>query len=136
MAKSVEIKIPSDIEFRVIGNAFGLLIASAGLLAGEMVRMRSIDYWLDDIVPLVLLIWMGLKLYRNFLSTMTAYQGVSPPESVMRERHIREALKSEPAAVAQIAANTGYTTEQVIDEVAKRIEAKKAEALKKDKFTN
>ncbi len=74
MAKTAEVKIPDDIEYRVIGNAFGLLIASAGLLAGEMLRLRSFDYWLDDIVPLLLLIWMGFRLYRNFLSTMNAYQ--------------------------------------------------------------
>lgn len=136
MAKSVEIKIPDDIEYRVIGNAFGLLIASAGLLAGEMVRQRSFDYWLEDIVPLLFLVWMGFRLYRNFLSTMNAYQDYVPSAAVVRERQIRETLKSEPAAVAQIAAKTGFTADQVVAEVAKRIEAQKAEAMKKNKFTN
>lgn len=112
---------------------FGLLIASAGLLAGEMVRMRSFDYWLDDIVPLSLLIWIGFRMYRNFLSTMNAYQGMTPPAAVIRDRSINEVLKSEPVAVAQIASKTGYTAEQVVAEVAKRIEAQKAEALKKNK---
>ncbi|MDD2897550.1 MAG: hypothetical protein PHI31_02435 [Desulfuromonadaceae bacterium] len=133
MAKTVEIKIPGDIEFRVISNAFGFLIASAGLMAGEMVRLRSFDYWLDDIVPLLLLIWMGFRLYRNFLSTITAYQDFIPPAAEIRDRHIRETLRSEKAAVAQIAAKTGYTPEQVVEEVAKRIETKKADALKKGK---
>ncbi len=134
MAKTVEIKIPDDIEYRVIGNGFGLLIASAGLLAGEMVRLRSFDYWLHDIVPLLLLSWMGLRMYRNFLSTLTAYQDVPP--AVARDRQIRESIKSEQVAVAQISAKTGYTAEQVVEEVAKRIEAKKADAMKKNKFTN
>ena len=134
MAKTVEIKIPDDIEYRVIGNMFGLLIASAGLLAGEMVRMRSFDYWLDDIVPLLLLIWMGLRMYRNFLSTMNAYQGFTPPVAVLRDRNIKEVLKSEPAVAAQIAAKTGYSAEQVVAEVSKRIEAQKAEAQKKSKL--
>ena len=134
MAKTVEIKIPDDIEYRVIANMFGLLIASAGLLAGEMVRMRSFDYWLDDIVPLLLLLWLGFRMYRNFLSTMNAYHGMTPPPSVVRDRNINEVLKSEPAAVAQIAAKTGYTAEQVVAEVAKRIEVQKAEAIKKAKF--
>lgn len=133
MSKTVEIKIPDDIEYRVIGNIFGLLIASAGLLAGEMVRLRSFDYWLDDIVPLLLFIWMGFRMYRNFLSTMNVYQGVTSA-AVIRNRSINEVLKSEPAAVAQIAAKTGYSAEQVVAEVAKRIEAQKAEALKKNKF--
>jgi hypothetical protein len=133
VAKTVEIKIPDDIEYRVIGNMFGLLIASAGLLAGEMVRLRSFDYWLNDIVPLSLLIWIGLRMYRNFLSTMTAYQDVTPPAAVIRDRSIKEVLKSEPAVVAQIASKTGYTAEQVVAEVAKRIEAQKTDALKKNK---
>jgi hypothetical protein len=133
MAKTGEIKIADDIEYHVIGNAFGLLIASAGLLAGEMVRLRSFEYWLHDIVPLLFVCWMALRLYLNFLSTMIAYQDYTPPSSVARDRKIRESLKSEQVAVAQIAAKTGYTEEQVVAEVAKRIEAKKAEALKKNK---
>ena len=125
MAKTVEIKIADDIEFRAIANAFGLLIASAGLVAGEMVRQRSFEYWLDDIVPLLFVCWMTFRLYRNFLSTMNAYQNYVPPPSVVRERKIREALKSQQAAVAQISAKTGYTEEQVAAEVAKRISAMK-----------
>jgi ABC-type nickel/cobalt efflux system permease component RcnA len=134
VAKTVEIKIPADIEYRVIGNAFGLLIASAGLLAGEMVRLRSFDYWLDDIVPLLILMWMVFRLFRNFLSTMTAYPDVTPPAAVDRDQQIRETLKSEQAAVAQISSKTGYTAEQVVEEVARRIEAQKAEAIKRNKF--
>jgi hypothetical protein len=110
-----------------------LLISSAGLLAGEMLRQRSFEYWLEDIVPLLLLLWMGFRLFRNFLSTMNAYQDFVPPPSVVRDRQIRETLKSEPAAVAQIAAKTGFTAEQVVAEVAKRIEAQKAEVQKKNK---
>lgn len=129
MAKTAEIKIPDDIEYRVIANAFGLLIASAGLLAGEMVRLRSFDYWLNDIIPLLFLLWMGYRLYRNFLSTMIAYQDV--PTGVVRDRQIRETLKSEKVAVAQIASKTGYTAEQVVEEVSRRIEAQKAEVIKR-----
>jgi hypothetical protein len=133
VAKSVAIKIPEDIEFRVMGNAFSLLVISAGLLSGEMVRLRSFDYWLDDIVPLLLAVWMVFRLYRNFLSTLIAYRDEVPPPAVARDRQIRDVLKSEKVAVAQIASKTGYTAEQVVSEVAKRIEAKKEEALKKNK---
>lgn len=133
MAKTVEIKIPDDIEFRVLGNAFGLLIASAGLLGGEMVRLRSFDYWLDDIVPLFLVILMAFRMFRNFLSTMTAYPDEAFSTNAARDRQIRETLKSEQAAVAQITAKTGYTAEQVVEQVAKRIEAQKAENMKKNK---
>jgi len=136
MAKTVEIKIVADIEYRVIANAFGLLIASAGLLAGEMVRLRSFDYWQGDLVPLLLVGWLGFRLFRNFLSTMIAYHDVPTPHAVVRDRDIRETLRSEKAAVAQIAAKTGYTADQVLAEVAKRIETQKTEAIKKNKFTN
>lgn len=136
MAKTAEIKIPNDIEYRVIANAFGLLIASAGLLAGEMVRLRSFDYWFNDIVPLTFVVWLLFRLYRNFLSTMIAYHDVQPPPAFVRDQSIRQAIKNEPEAVAQIAAKTGYTAEQVVAEVAKRIETKKNEALKKNKMIN
>lgn len=134
MAKTVEIKIPEDIEYRVIGNAFGLLIVSAGLLAGEMVRLRSIDYWLADIVPLVLLIWMGFRLYRNFLSTMSAYQDV--PSHISHPAPGVSPLQSEQVIAGQISAKPSYSAEKVVEEVAKRIEAQKAEAIKKNKFNN
>jgi hypothetical protein len=126
--KTVEIKIADDIEYRVIGNVFGLLIASAGLLAGEMIRLRSFDYWLMDIVPLVLMSWTMFRLYRNFLSTLTAYQDVDTPAGITQNRIIREVLKSEKGAVGQIAAKTGYDAEQVVAEVVKRIDAQKAKS--------
>jgi len=134
VAKTVEIKIPEDIEFRVIGNAFGLLIASAGLLAGEMLRLHSFDYWLNDIVPLVLVIWMGFRLFRNFLSTMNAYQEV--PAQEQHNASGPSPMQREQVITGQIPAKPSYTTDKVLEEVAKRIEGKKAEALKKNKFTN
>lgn len=134
MAKTVEIKIPEDIEFRVIGNAFGLLIASAGLLAGEMLRLHSFDYWLDDIVPLLLLIWMGFRLFRNFLSTMNAYQDV--PIQGHRPASSPSPIRSEQVIAGQLPAKPSYSADRVVEEVAKRIEAQKAEAMKKSKITN
>lgn len=134
MAKIVEIKISDDIEFRVIGNAFGLLIASAGLLAGEMLRLRSFDYWLDDIVPLLLVIWMGFRLFRNFLSTMNAYQDV--PAQEQRHAFGPSLIQGEQVIAGQIPAKPSYSADKVLEEVTKRIEAQKAEVLKKNKFTN
>lgn len=134
MAKSVEIKIPDDIEIRVIGNAFGILIAAAGLLAGEMLRLRSFDYWQDDIVPLLLLIWMTFRLFRNFLSTMTAYQDV--PSQVKHAASSVSPVQNEHVIAGQIPAKPNFTAEKVVEEVAKRIEAQKAEALKKNKMIN
>jgi len=119
--KTVEIKIADDIEYRVIGNAMGLLIASAGLLAGEMVRLRSFEYWMNDSVPLLFVSWMAFRLYRNFLSTIMAYQDYVPPPAVARDRKIREALRAEQAAVGEISARTGLSEEEIAAEVSRRV---------------
>ncbi len=128
MAKTVEIKIPEDIEFRVIGNALGLLIASAGLLAGEMVRNRSLDYWYNDIIPLLLVGWLGFRLYRNFLTTMMAPQTITHTMTIPRATP----LHNEQVAAGQITAKPSkYTAEKVLEEVSKRIESQKAGAVKR-----
>lgn len=133
MAKTVELKIPDDIEFRVIGNAFGLLIASAGLLAGTMVQLRSFDYWQEDIVPLLLVAWLVFRLFRNMLSTWTAYRDVPPPRP--RKHSNATSISPEQVIMGQIPARTVPTPEQVVEEVAKRLDAKKAEAERRNKFT-
>lgn len=132
MAKTVALKIPADIEFRVIGNALGLWIASAGLLAGNMVRERSFDYWLDDIVPLLIVVWLLFRFFRNLLATMTVYKDAPPPQT----RSAATAVVPEQVIAGQIPARTVPTAEQVVEEVARRIDAKKADAEKKNKFTN
>lgn len=134
MAKTAELKIPADIEFRVIGNAFGLLIASAGLLAGTMVRERSFDYWLDDIVPLAIIFWLLFRFFRNLLSTVTLYRNALPP--VHRASSGATVISPEQVVMGQIPARTVPTPEQVVEEVARRIDAKKADAEKKNKFMN
>lgn len=138
MAKTAEIKIPDDIEYRVISNAFGLLVASAGLLAGEMLRQRSIDYWLNDAVPLCLVLWFSFRLYRNILSTMLVYRDVpvhlphlAPrPTTIQNEQVIAGQIAAKP-----VASKPQYSPEKVVEEVAKRIEAQKADAQRKSKST-
>lgn len=127
MAKTVELKIPADIEFKVIGDALGLLIASAGLLAGTMVRERSFDYWLVDIVPLVIVAWLGFRLYRNLLSTLTAYRDYQPQ---VRTHSDATVIKQDQTIMRQIP-----SPDKVVEEVARRIDAKKAAAEKKNNFT-
>ena len=129
MAEStVEIKVPDDIEYRVIANAFGFMIACGGLLAGTMVAERSLDYWLEDIVPLSLALLMGIRLFRSFVTTMTVYQGAAPRRSSAVSK---ENIQREHAIVAQLPHTSSYTPEQVVEEVARRIEAQKAQAVKR-----
>ena len=125
---AIALKIPADIEYRVLGNAFGLLIATGGLLAGAMVTEKSFDYWLNDIVPLSLFAFMLFRLFRNIISTMLLYRNEFPT-------HVRktrtESVTADPLQMPQIAAPHGPTPEQVVEEVVKRIEAQKAEQVRK-----
>jgi hypothetical protein len=125
------IKIPDDIEFRVIGNAFGLLISSAGLLGGTMFNQRSFEYWMDDLVPLLFVAYMSFRLFRNFIATMTLYQDAPPLHRVPAQR-----VHQEQPVYAQLPAVPNYSAEQVVEEVARRIESQKAEAIKKNKMVN
>lgn len=134
MAKeAVGIKILHEIEYKVIGNAFGVLIAAGGLLAGSMASQRSLEYWQEDIVLIGLLSIMSFKTMRSFVTVMTAYQVVpSHPHPAPHREHVQP----DQAFVAQIAAPPKYSAEQVLDQVAKRIENQKAEAMKKNKMVN
>ena len=125
------LKIPGDIEYRVIGNAFGLLISMAGLLGGTMLNQRSFEYWMDDLVPLVLSAYMAFRLFRNFIATMTLYQDAAPLRRPAAQR-----VQADQAAYAQLSSVPSYSAEQVVEEVAKRIEAQKNDALKKNKMNN
>jgi hypothetical protein len=133
--EAVEVKNLQEIEYKVIGNAFGVLIATGGLLAGAMVSQRSFEYWHEDIVLIGLLAITSFSLMRSFVAAMTAYQ-VVPTYSHPAPR--RENVQPDQAVVAQIPApqKQKYTAEQVLDEVAKRIETQKAEAMKKNKMVN
>jgi hypothetical protein len=125
------IKIPEDIEYRAIGNAFGLLISLAGLLGGSMFNQRSFEYWMDDLVPLLFASYMAFRLFRNFIATMTLYQDAPPQRRPPAQR-----VQADQVAYAQLPSVPSYTAEQVVEEVAKRIETQKAEAQKKNKMIN
>jgi len=135
MAKSAELKIPVDIEYRAIADAFGLLIASSGLLGGTMVNQRSFDYWLDDIVILLIVGWFAFRLYRDLLSTMTLYKDAPPRKP---KRLVAESVSgmSDNAVLGQLPAVTLPTADQVVEEVARRIDEKRTKAQKNNKFTN
>ena len=125
------LKIPDDIEYRVLGNAFGLLIALAGLLGGTMLNQRSFEYWMDDLVPLLFSAYMAFRLFRNFIATMTLYQDAPP-----HHRPAAQRVQADQLAYAQLPSVPSYSAEQVVEEVAKRIEAQKMEAQKKNKMIN
>lgn len=129
------LKIPADIEYRVIGNFFALLIACAGILGGTMVNQRSFDYWADDLVPIVAALFLLFRLFRNFISTMTLYQD-SPPVIHHQPGTSKVYNEATPAGAMPRIGSKNFTTEQVVEEVAKRIEAQKEAAQKKNKMVN
>ena len=136
-SEAVGSKQPQDIEIAVIGNAFCLLIASAGLLAGSMAANLSLSYWREDIVALAITVVMGIRLLRNLMDAMTHYQETPPVHHHHRaEAQERVNVQSEGVVMGQIPAVSSFSPDQVVEEVVKRIETKKADAVKKNKFTN
>jgi hypothetical protein len=129
-------------EFRFLGNLFGALMASAGLLAGTMMHERDLDYWLEDIVPLLLLLFTLRGLIKS--SMELAKDSMYYEE---QKKHVLEALAKQEqmaaaasegtnAGIPKIASKPHYTEDEVIDAVSKRIEQQRDEATKKNKLVN
>lgn len=135
MAKTIGLKIPADIEYHAIGDAFGLLIASAGLLAGTMVQQRSFDFWLEDIAPLLIASWFAFRLFRDLLSTMTAYKDL-PSQGPARIYSEGNSAMPKQLIAGQLPASSHPTPDQVMEEVARRLDEKREKAQKANKFTN
>ena len=127
-ATAKTVKIPDDIEYRVIGNAIGLMVACGGLLGGAMVNQRSLEYWLEDVILLALVAVMAYRLLRSFIANMQLYSD-APPRSA--HQPLRHTVTPESVAMGQLPPVPGYTAEQVLEEVSRRIEANKAKTAKK-----
>lgn len=134
-AKGVKtVKIPDDIEYRFWGNFFGIIIASFGLLGGVMMSNRSPEYWFDDIVPIFFLSFLIFRLFRTFIATMNIEQAETLQPSV-KEQPERVYSETGAPVIAKIG-NKAFTAEEVMDQVAKRIESNKEAAGKKNKMVN
>ena len=133
-----------DAEFRFIGSLFASLMASAGLLAGTMMRERSLEYWSEDIMSLLLLAFAVRGLVKSSLELVK--------DSMYYEeqrKYVEEALRKQQEMLAemgdippnsvethQISSKTKYSEEEVLDAVSKRIQQNKEEAVKKSKLVN
>ena len=136
-SEAVGIKQPQEIEIAVIGNAFCLLIAAAGLLAGSMTANLSLAYWREDIVVLAITAVMGIRLLRNLMDVVMLYQ--ETPQVLHHNRAETQGpvnVQPEGVVMGQIPAVSSFSQDQMIEEVVKRIELKKTEAAKKNKFTS
>lgn len=127
-------------EFRFIGHLLGALIASAGLLAGTMMRERSFDYWLEDIVPLALLAitLRGVLLNAVELAKLTIIHNENlemlREAEARQQAYLSKAAQIETELAHMPAKKHGYSEEEVLEAVSKRLQEKKDEAMKHNKF--
>lgn len=128
-------------EFRFLGNLFGLLMAAAGLLAGTMVREGSFDYWLEDIVPLLLLGITLRGLIKNAMelakdSIYYEEQKKQVVAALAKQEELMAAMAETEGELPKIAAKPKFSEEQVLEAVSKRIEQQREESVKKNKMVH
>lgn len=135
MAKEYIQQLPDGPEFRLLGSLFGALIASAGLLAGTMVRERSFDYWLEDIVPLMLL---AFTLRGVVLNAVRLAQDciVYDEKMEMLRKAVGPAMQQPADAdldLPLLPRKKNFTEEEVLEAVSKRIQEKRSESMQSNK---
>ena len=114
-------------EFRLLGNLFGAMIASAGLLAGTMMRERSFDYWLEDIVPLMIL---AITLRGFFLNAISLFQSSMVYDEKMEM--LNKVLAQQPGQsvvpdleLPLLTKKREYSEEEVLEAVSKKLHEKR-----------
>lgn len=128
-------------EFRFLGNLFGALMACAGLLAGTMVHERSLDYWLEDIVPLLLLVFTLRGVIKSAMelakdSIFYEEQKKQVLEAMAKQEAMAAAMAESESGLPKIASKPKYSEAEVLEAVSKRIEQQREEGLKKNKIIN
>ncbi len=145
MANKVEKSKPGyteGAEFRFLGNLFGALMASAGLLAGIMVQERSFDYWLEDIVSLALLAITMRGMIKSALdlagdSIFYEDQKKQVLEALAKHDEMNEKMANEfDTQMPRLTAKPKYSEEEVLNAVSQRIAQKREDAVKKNKLVN
>ena len=126
-------------EFRFLGNLFGALMACAGLLAGTMVHELSLDYWMEDIVPLLLLAFTLRGLVKSAMelakdSIFYEEQKKQVLEALAKQEEMAATLAGADSELPRIAAKPKYSEAEVLEAVSKRIEQQREEGLKKNKL--
>ncbi|MDK9717025.1 MAG: hypothetical protein OEL57_03850 [Trichlorobacter sp.] len=128
-------------EFRFLGNLFGALMACAGLLAGTMMRERSTDYWLEDIVPLLLLAFTLRGVIKSAMelakdSIFYEEQKKQVLEAMAKQEAMAAAMAGAESELPKLASKPKYSEAEVLEAVSKRIEQQREEGLKKNKIIN
>jgi hypothetical protein len=102
-----------------------------------MAANLSLEYWREDIMALAITAIMGIRLLRSLMDAMTLYQETPRVRHHHRpEAQERENVQPEGVVMGQIPAVSSFSPEQLVEEVAKRIEMQKADAARNNKITN
>lgn len=126
-------------EFRFIGHLLGTLIASAGLLAGTMMQERSFEYWLEDIVPLALLAITLRGLLLNAVELAKISIVHNEKMDMLLQSMARQKVQTTQPVLDDMdlplpTKKHQYSEEEVLEAVSKRLQEKKHEAERGNKF--
>ena len=137
------VELSNGPEYRVLANFFGVMLASAGLLAGTMFKERSLDYWQDDAVSILLFLITGRGLLKNSMQlareSMIYTEKKKMMDAFLAKQH--EVLDGEDnndaiADIQRITEKSHYTEEEVLEAVSKRIQEQRDKGMKNNKLVN
>lgn len=127
-----KITVADGPEFRMIGNLFWIIMSLGGLMVGTMFRERSIDYWMDDIVPLLILVFSSYRFYRNAIDLARDAEIYTQRKEQVFAAMARAASRvDDEMEIPKLAAKPQFSEDEVLDAVARRIQENRAGAEKK-----
>ncbi len=112
------------------------MLAGAGLLAGTMFKERSFEYWKEDMISLLLLLFSGRGLLKHSMQlardSMIYAEKKRVMDTFLAKQH--EVLDDDGRPVTSgniLPANRSqYTEAEVVEAVSTRIKEKKDKAVK------
>lgn len=126
------VELSNGPEYSVLANLFGVLLACAGLLAGTMMHERSLDYWQEDLVPLLILLITGRGLLKSSMELMRESMVYTEKKRAVDSFLAKqtEILSPELGEIPKLAAKPHYSEEEVLEAVSKRIEQQRSKSAK------
>ncbi len=127
-------------EYKVLASLFGLMLASAGLLAGTMFRERSFEYWKDDLISLLLLFISGRGFLMNSMQLARESMIYSEKKRIMdsflaKQEEVLNDGNEPVAGQVLIAPKKNFSEEEVLEAVSKKIQDQREKAIRENKFT-
>lgn len=121
-------------EYRIMANTLGFFLALAGLLVGTMFKERDLEYWMSDLVPLIILFYCGYKVYRDAID-LTRESAIYEMKKQQVEAVIARAASinkvHDEMSPPKLTAKPEFSEEQVIDAVTRKIQENRSASSKK-----